>query len=87
MASTVWSIDVRVHEGDRAVGLLRDVVEDLAAEIGGGGGRAEREQHLLARRADLHLLKRGLGGDVAARQRLAHAAGKREAGDKRDGRA
>ena len=74
---------VGVHERDRTVGLLRDVVEDLATEIRAGGGCAERDQHLFARRADLDLLQRLFGGNVAALQRLADAAGGRHRDDKR----
>ena len=66
------------HEGDRAVGLLRDVVERFAADGGHRRRRAEHEQHLLLRGAERDLLERAVGQHVAALEGLAGAAGERE---------
>ena len=57
--------DLGVHEGDRLLAGLADVVEDLAAIIAGGRGRAEGDQDLVLARADRDLLDGLLRDDVA----------------------
>ncbi len=58
----------RSHEGHRTNPLLRDVVEDLVVERGGGGRRAQREDHLFAAGAHRHQLERLVVDHVALRQ-------------------
>ena len=67
-----------LHEGDRAVGLLRDVVERFAADGGYRRRRAENEQHLFLRSAKRNLLERAVGQHVTALECFAGAADERE---------
>ena len=71
---------VLVEEGDAALGSLRDVIEDLAAQRRDGGGRAEHDQHLVLAGADRNLLQRAVGQHIALLELLG-AAGERRAGE------
>src|SRR6201987_3816570 len=74
-----------VHEGDRTLGALRDVVEDFAVEGGDGGGCAHHDQGLVLARADRDLLQRAGRQDVALLELLAGAGGKHGAGQRHGG--
>ena len=67
-----------MHERDRAVGLLRDVIERFAADGGDRRRRAEHEQHLFLRGAERNLLERAVGQHIAALECFAGAAGQRQ---------
>src|SRR5450756_1355921 len=71
--------DLLVHEGDFALGALRDVIEHLAVEGGDRRGRAHHDQHLVLAGPDRDLLERAGGQDVALLELLAGAAGQRRA--------
>ena len=65
-------------KGDRALGLLRYVIERLAADGRYRRRRAEREQDLFLGGAERDLLERAIGQHVAALERLAEAAAGQE---------
>ena len=71
--------DPLVHECDRALGALRNVVENLAVEGRDRGGRSHHDQHLVLARADRNLLKRAGRQDVALLKLLAGAAAEHRA--------
>ncbi len=70
--------DFGLHEGDGAVGLLRDVVKRFAADRGYRRRRAEHEQHLFLRGAERDLLERAVGQHIAALEGFTGAARERE---------
>src|ERR1700722_12196429 len=63
-----------IHESDRTLGALRDVIEDFAVEGCDGGGRPHHDQHLVLARADRNLLKRPRWKNVTLLKLLAGAA-------------
>src|SRR5579859_6646477 len=63
-----------VHEGDRTLGALGDVIEDLAVERGDRGWGSHHDQHLVLARADRNLFKRAWRQDVALLELFAAAA-------------
>src|SRR6202140_1730352 len=73
-----------VHERDRALGALRDVVKYFAVEGRDRRRRSHHDQHLILARPDRDLFQRPGGQDIALLELLAGAAGKRRA-DQRDG--
>src|ERR1700728_2216657 len=65
--------DAGLHEADRTIGALRDVIERFAAHRCDGRRGAEHDQHLFLRGAERDLLKRPVGQHVAALEGLADA--------------
>src|SRR5258707_110964 len=68
-----------VHEGDRTLGALRNVVEHLAVEGCDRGRRSHHDQHLILARPDRDLLQRAGGKDVAFLKLFAGASAQRRA--------
>src|ERR1700687_126595 len=66
--------DLLVHERNRALGALRNVIEHLSVEGCDRGWRSHHDQHLILARADRDLLKRTGREDVALLKLLAGAA-------------
>src|ERR1700694_4465404 len=76
--------DLLVHERDRALGALRNVIEYLTVEGGDRGWRSHHDQHLILACPDRDLLKRTGGEDIALLELLAGAAAQHRA-HQRDG--
>ena len=66
--------DLFGQERGRTFARLADVVEDVVAVIGGGGRRAQRDQHLLLARSGRYLFQRHGRNHVAVLGRLGDAA-------------
>src|ERR1019366_5200619 len=66
--------DLVVHERDRTLGALRNVIEDLTVEGGDRGWRPHHDQDLILARPDGNLLKRARRQDVALLKLLAATA-------------
>src|SRR6478736_7927782 len=71
--------DLLVHEGDFALGALRNVIEHLAVQGGDGGGRSHHDQHLILAGADRNLLERTRRQDITLLELLAGASTQRRA--------
>src|SRR4051794_11631967 len=66
-----------VHESDRTLGTLRDVIEHLAVERGDRRRGPHNDQHLVLARPDRNLLKRAGREDVSLLKLLAGASTER----------
>src|SRR6266851_338288 len=71
--------DLLVHERDRALGALRDVIEDFAVEGRDRGWRSHHDQHLILACPDRNLLERAGGEDIALLKLLAGAGAQHRA--------
>src|SRR5262245_45775231 len=67
-----------LHERDRPLGTLGNIVERLTADGRHRGRRTQQDQHLFLARPDWDLLERPFGNDVALLIRLAEATRKAE---------
>src|SRR3984957_4239571 len=70
--------DLGADEGDRTLGLLRNIIERFAADGRHRRRRAENEQDLLLGGAERDLLERTIGDHVTALKRLAEAAARQQ---------
>src|SRR5260221_10601590 len=68
-----------VHEGDRTLGALRNVVEHLAVEGCDRGRRSHHDQHLILARPDRDLLQRTRRQNIALLKLFAGASAQRRA--------
>src|SRR6266404_7331169 len=77
--------DLLVHERDRALGALRDVIENLAVEGCDRGWRSHHDQHLILARTDRNLLESARRQDVALLELLAGDAAAQHRAHQGDG--
>src|SRR5439155_14677771 len=68
-----------VHEGDRTLGALRNVIEHFAVEGCDRGWRSHHDQHLILARPDRDLLERAGRKDIALLKLFAGASAQRRA--------